>query len=246
MLEENRNEIDQFNKGAVTSFDLDAYDVVIEGLPQKRILDSEILAIKDFIFKGGGLLLIGGSLSAIKYPIPQWMGFQFLPRLGGVPLWKGFTQNTCRKFRQSKISSIIQNLNRLSTTFSIRFGTTIIHCGRNSFRDRFTPIVTKFFHSPIVKNISQLIVADASRIFPLQNNENIQVIGVTDADTLPPKCKVVVSAQFGKGRVVAVGSPSFFLLPSKRYKYGMYQPTHLIFIMNVMNWLVNENDRSYA
>ncbi|NVM30269.1 MAG: hypothetical protein HWN65_15600 [Candidatus Helarchaeota archaeon] len=211
LLKKNRYEVKNFRKGAITNFDLGGYDVIILGLPQKGIFQEEIQAIYDFIFDGGGLLLIGGA-----------------------PIQKSIIH----------ITVDIKSLNQLASEFGIEFDYNLLTGGKNSLslggfprRPPF-PIVTKFSPHPIIKGISELVIIDGA---PLRIKGKVQAIAVSDPDTIPPSSIVLATVQFGKGRIVAISSPYMFLRMSVigiPITHGLYKPDHLVFAMNVIDWLV--------
>ncbi len=248
VLKGNGFEISTFKKGKVTQFDLEEYDIIVEGLPQIDFTNSEIEVIKDYIMGGGGLLLLAGGITFVKRYNSSYYWYEKGPRVGGIPLWRGVPQWQLARYNKKSISVSIQILNRITTPFNFQFGKRLLYA-KNSFCNvAALPRMTKFFPHPLSSRLSDLTIVDAVNVTHCREVNNIQTIGMTTTNTIPSYCVVLIQAQIGDGRVVAMGSPSPFIslryyYEKKDFKkkpgipYGLYHPNHLILLLNIMNWL---------
>jgi hypothetical protein len=212
VLKENGYELKSFKKGSITNSDLKGYDIAIIGLGVNNIHPAEIQTLQDFVAEGGGLFIIGG----VNYSPPMGKSYN------------------------------IDQLNRMTQQFGIICEDKPIEAGKNHMKEtttlirerhiRSVPLITKFTPHPIVGGISELIYWGV----PLKTTKEVQAIAVSDEDTTPPSCIVLAAVEYGKGKVIAVGSPNLFLrmsLMKISMPFGMAKPDHVILAVNIVNWL---------
>lgn len=211
LLKDNSYKVKSFKKGVLTNPDLKDYSILIVGLPHKDILQEEIRLLREFVYAGGGLLLLARANNVLLYDT---------------------------KVLQRYIVNL-DSLNQLTSNFGIVFEKDLIEAGKNLKKAQLLecPIITQFSPHPIVQGVKELIIGEG---VPIRIEGDARAIAVSDADTTPPNCIVLATTQFGQGRVVAIGTHSIFTRLSILkipLRLGLYEPNHLLLVMNVINWL---------
>jgi PKD repeat protein len=94
-------------------------------------------------------------------------------------------------------------LNALSREFGIGFLDNVIQDPTNNYEnDPRNPLIHVFYPHPVTYGLSQIVFAYGSSMVI---SNPAMALGFTDEDSVPANSPVLVSAQFGVGRVVAIG-----------------------------------------
>ncbi len=214
ILKGNGYQLKAFKKGHLTEHDLQGYNVIIVSLGMKNFEQGEIISIKNFVNEGNGLFIIGG----VNYSPPLNSSFD------------------------------VAHLNSLASHFGIVLEPQQIIAGKSHMREttlffhdkasQSIPLITKFGSHPITNGVNELIYAGVE----MQISKSVTSIATSDEDTIPPNCIVLSFTEYGKGRVVALGSPNLFLrmsLMKISFPFGLHNPNHVILTTNILNWLTS-------
>lgn len=212
ILKGNGYELKAFKKGNITEYDLQDYNVIIVSLGTKTYEQGEILSIKNFVNNGHGLFIIGG----VNYSPPLSSSFD------------------------------IAHLNSLTSHFGIIFESQPITAGKGHMKEttrlitekasETVPLITKLGTHPITSGVNELIYGGVG----MQISKEVIGIATSDEDTVPPNRIVLSAIEYGKGRVVALGSSQLFLRMSFMkisMPFGLQKSDHVVLATNILNWL---------
>lgn len=203
------------NKGPITFKKLDDYDLLIIGNirhtekgKDDKFSRDELKSIKEFVGKGGGLLVVSGAGGDNDIPINQG-SIRVLYKLTGVKrYWNGVVMYPKKK-------SIIDRVNlKIETIFThpITQGINRLVLGECTFFS-------------ITEDAEDIVTTSENAAFKYESIDEVDEIGQV------PLCVV---SEFFSGRVVTLGSSSLF---QEESEIGLDIEDNSKFLENIIKWL---------
>jgi prefoldin subunit 5 len=124
---------------------------------------------------------------------------------------------------------LMNNMSAISKLFGITFENTAIKDERNNAGLPTMPLIKDFTNHPLTSDIKDILVPSACT---LKVTEKANVVAKTSDTADPPSQPVIAAAQFGKGRVICVGSYEIF-----RRGGGFKHKGNKKFAQNCFRWL---------
>ncbi len=124
---------------------------------------------------------------------------------------------------------LMNNMSSISALFGIEFENTAVKDDRNNAGLPTMPIIKEFSDHPITNDIEDILIPSACS---LKVTEKANIVAKTSDTADPPSKPVIAASEFGKGKVICVGSYEVF-----RRGGGMKHPGNVQFALNAFTWL---------
>ncbi|MCK5150182.1 MAG: hypothetical protein KAQ65_00015 [Candidatus Thorarchaeota archaeon] len=102
---------------------------------------------------------------------------------------------------------LMNNMSKISKLFGITFENTAVKDDRNNAGLPTMPLIDSFTNHPLTSDIKDILLPSACT---LKVTEKASIVAKTSETADPPSQPVIAAAQFGKGRVVCVGTYEIF------------------------------------
>jgi len=124
------------------------------------------------------------------------------------------------------------NLNTITEKFGVSFQNNQVVDERQNFVHSNMPKITRFADHPITQGINELCYPAGCGLKVIGGN----AIGVAFASKTaePPEATIIAAAEFGRGKVVALGSYEIF---RDRTAGGLNTAQNALLALNIFNWL---------
>ncbi len=127
---------------------------------------------------------------------------------------------------------LMNNMSKISDEFGVTFENTAVKDERNNAGLPTMPIITDIVAHPTTEDVADLLVPSACS---LKVSGKATALAVTSDTAEPGKAAVVAITEFGKGRVMCIGSYEVF-----RRGGGLKHRGNATFATNAFKWLSGE------
>ncbi len=124
---------------------------------------------------------------------------------------------------------LMNNMSKVSEIFGITFENTAVKDERNNAGLPTMPVINILTDHPTTRGVNDILLPSACA---LKVTDKAIVIAKTSDTAEPPSQPVIAAAEFGKGRVVCVGTYEIF-----RRGGGLNHPGNTQFAVNAFRWL---------
>ncbi|MHA2424592.1 MAG: hypothetical protein ACXAEF_07375, partial [Candidatus Thorarchaeota archaeon] len=124
---------------------------------------------------------------------------------------------------------LMNNMSKISKSFGITFENTAVKDERNNAGLPTMPLIKQFTNHPLTSDIKDILLPSACTV---KVTDKASVVAKTNDTADPPSQPVIAAAQFGKGRVICVGSYEIF-----RRGGGLKHKGNVKFAINSFRWL---------